>query len=193
MKMLRSRHRFPVPPFQGSYRSMPASQGSRPGLCCSTPSGFCNRDPWDFHGRARHSPKRAEQHSPGRKPWVWGPEIASPERAAQKRLNRLAPHGVIFEAEGAGQGCSKASACQPVHWICVHLRASAVAFVGFVVPKASRVVRFRVCVFSKRSITMAALTDWCIFSQPTPDIFLRPSTDACPFLSRSQPDPDEPT
>ncbi len=101
MKMLRSRRRFPVPPFQGSFRSIPCSQGSRPGLCCATPSGFCNRDPWDFHGRARHSAERAEQHSPGRKPWDWGPEIASPERAAQKRLNQLAPHGVIFEAEAA--------------------------------------------------------------------------------------------
>ncbi len=68
MKTLRSRRRFPAPPFQGSFHSIPCSQGSRPGLCCASPSGFCSRDPWDFHGRARHSPARAEQHSPGRKP-----------------------------------------------------------------------------------------------------------------------------
>ncbi len=103
--------RSPKSPYPAQIDLNLALMGSRPGLCCATPAGFCNRDPWDFHGRARlspsgfcsrnpcgfhgraaHSPERAEQHSPGRKPWVWGPEIVSPERAAQKRSNQLAPH-----------------------------------------------------------------------------------------------------
>ncbi len=130
MKMICSGHKFSAPPFQGSYRSMPASQGSRPGPCCSSPSGFCNRDPWDFHGRARHSPERAEQLSPGRKPWVWGPEIASPEGyaivpAAQSKLTQpvivqyVAPPNMLWYApyrtiEGATQKHTSGSAPQSV-------------------------------------------------------------------------------
>ncbi len=50
-----------VPPFQGSILAGTYSQGLRPGLICSAPSGLRN-----------HSREAAAQNSPGREPWVKG-------------------------------------------------------------------------------------------------------------------------